>query len=155
MAVTQIEQRSRIGNRQINRSAVRDLVEIHIAAKGSRVPGRRRSASRARSSSNTAQHWAERDGKVLQVLRGGLRGRGIVCQVQMPLDGTSVIPRLDGKLWTKRCLHQSVVATRPVAVEAESINPNEQRIARHRSFDIERTSLRIPAGDALHAPFIA
>src|ERR1700723_1272441 len=79
------------------------------------------------------------------MLCGGFRSCSPRGSVEMPTDRFTVILDLHGEIAVQGTLIKPVVALRPVAIEGEFLNMDDEHVSRHCSRYVKGTGLRIAA----------
>src|SRR3954447_25875281 len=90
---------------------------------------------------------------MLQVFRRLFRSCGSRPSIQMPTDRFSVLLDLNGEIAIQGTLIQPVVALRPIAIQRQLLDVDNEHVSRHCSRYVKRAGLGIAAEgplDSIH-----
>src|SRR6266850_5511026 len=117
MAVTKVEQRARNPDRQIDRRAIDDFIEVHVSAVAAGVASTWRGLCNPWSNRNATQHRPQRNRVVRQMFRRFFRSRHAVFPIEMPAHVLESVLHLGGPVAVETAANDSVVTDRPIAIQ--------------------------------------
>ena len=145
VAVPQEEERAGLKHRQVERGALAHLVVIHVAAVGAEVGGPVRKISRG-CGGKAADHGENRHREILHTFGGVSEHGRAFGQIEFPLavEGVRIFGSRD-ELRRHGTAVDAISLTRRVAIHADLVQFDDERIAGQSAFNIKGTGFRVGA----------